>query len=285
MACLLHGLAHYQNRSQSLPNLTADPQAPPKAAAAQREAPLEADHNAGLKPAASLAAAGAVAASPKVASKTVGQLQPPRRRHRAAGDFLPYACSEVSSVRSGWRYEAKVDPEGSLLTQGLLKHDISRAQETTPGVCVLRQLDLPRVQSAAGQNFRVKQVQKQLQRTIAKDQRARIAFQEKRDRLVAGEGYNDGRGSSETLPRQQELTAGKPALCRPIDGIANLPSALHAEDSYFTSEYRANGWWKMVFPEQRHELKEHVRPYDNFTLFRDTAVKQALGMRAPIRTY
>mmetsp|Transcript_12496 Transcript_12496/g.44180 ORF Transcript_12496/g.44180 Transcript_12496/m.44180 type:complete len:285 (+) Transcript_12496:92-946(+) len=284
MTCILHGLAHYQNRSASMPALAASRQAPApggdtlsrkgSAAALQRGPGSRLATPALPAPTSPSVSAAAVAAAAASAS-------PPRggRRHRPAGDALPYACSEVSSVASGWRHESKLEPGASLLSKGLLTNDITYAHETTPGVCVMKQMTLPAVPPASGQEFRVREVTKQLRKTREEDARARAAFKAHREQLV-----NAG-AASEVLPIHQQKTAGKPALCKPMDSPAALRELMHAEDSYFTSEYRANNWWKMVFPSQRKDLKEHVRPYDNYTLFRDTAVKQAGAMREPMHTY
>lgn len=220
------------------------------------------------------------AASPTAASAAAVLRPKGVRRHRPAGDFLPYPCSEVSSVASGWRAEVQLQAGGSLLAKGLTTNDISRAHENTPGVCVLRHLDLPNVPPAAGQEFRVREVTKQLNKVRAEDARARAAFRAQMAQPAGNQGL-----SSEVLPVQQRRTVGKPALCKPMESPAELGELLHSQDSYFTSEYRANNWWKTVFPSQRKELKEHVRPYDNWTLFRDNSAKQVAAMREPIHTY
>merc|ERR1719215_1494867 len=133
--------------------------------------------------------------------------------------------------------------------------------------------------------FRVREVSKALRKAKDDDAAARVAFAARRRQLSLPGGGLQGSSSSEVLPIQQQRTAGKPALCKPMDSPAELTELMHAEDSYFTSEQRAHYWWKMVYPEQKHELKEHVRPYDGWTLFRDCAVKQAPAMRESIHTY
>lgn len=106
-------------------------------------------------------------------------------------------------------------------------------------------------------------------------------------KAMEGKADKDGGqagGSSELLPRQQRLSVGKPAMCRPISLTRkDLAEMMNAEDSHFTSEYRSNGWWK-VHP-NRQELKEHVRPYDSWTTFRDNAAVVNKYSRYPINTY
>jgi len=167
------------------------------------------------------------------------------------------------------------------LSRGVLTNDITYAHENTPGVCVMRQMSLPDVPAAAGMEFRVREVSKALRKAKEDDLAARAAFAARRQ---ASSGAALA-GSPEVLPIQQQRTAGKPAMCKPMDSPAGLTELMHAEDSYFTSEQRSNYWWKMVYPEQKHELKEHVRPYDGWTIFRDAAVKQAPAMRESIHTY
>merc|ERR1719263_1503504 len=88
----------------------------------------------------------------------------------------------------------------------------------------------------------------------------------------------------EVLPKHQRLTAGKPAICRPLAQGSReaISKMMHAEDSHFTSEYRQNAWWKMVAESQKHELKDHVRPLDSWTYFRDEAAQQNKCCRFPI---
>lgn len=64
-----------------------------------------------------------------------------------------------------------------------------------------------------------------------------------------------------------------------------MAEMMNAEDSHFTSEYRAHGWWKTTIEGQKKELKEHVRPYDDWVLFRDRAALQNRCSRFPINTY
>merc|ERR1712217_243383 len=166
---------------------------------------------------------------------------------------------------------------------GVLKNDLYYAHANTPGVCIVRQMSLPVVPPPAEQEGRVRYARKSIRRCQREDARARKAFEVQKSRLaMAGEEGTEGL-SNEVLPRHQRLTAGKPALCRPIAQTREaMAKTFMAEDSYFVSEYRHNMWWKNVMEGQKREIKEHVRPYDNWTLFRETAVRQNPNMRFPI---
>jgi hypothetical protein len=120
-----------------------------------------------------------------------------------------------------------------------------------------------------------------------KDARARRAYEDHMKFLANPEKHGGDVGSaSEVLPKQQRLSAGKPKICRPIDSTHQaVKEMFEAEDSHFTSEYRSHGWWKTVMEGQRHELKEHVRPYDGWTMFRDRAAEVNKCARFPINTY
>jgi hypothetical protein len=120
------------------------------------------------------------------------------------------------------------------------------------------------------------------------DARAHKAFEVEKERLIAaakGGCQSDGM-AGEVLPKHQRKTAGKPALCRPMaQSREAIAKVFNAEDSYFVSEYRHNAWWKDVTQDQRKQLKEHVRPLDGWTMFRDRAAKYGKNVRFPICTY
>jgi len=170
---------------------------------------------------------------------------------------------------------------------GMLKNDISYAHANTPGVCVMRQMSLPKVPPAAQQEFVVKFLKRSIRRNEKEDARCKKEFQELKAKLAKPARDGGGAGaSSELLPKHQAKTAGKPAICRPIPATREaMAEMMNAEDSHFTSEYRSHGWWKTVPESQKHELKEHVRPYDNWTLFRDRAADVNKFSRFPINTY
>jgi len=214
----------------------------------------------------------------------------PLKSKKFAGGCRQYACSEVSSDGSKWK-KALQKNEG-LASRGLLANDLTYANNCTPGVCVLRQQSLPVIPPPAGQEARVKFLKKAILHNEKVDARARRAFVETKKMLAkaaagpAVEGGDAG-ASSEVLPKHQRLTAGKPAICRPIPQGSReaISKMMNAEDSHFTSEYRCHGWWKMVAESQKHELKEHVRPLDGWTAFRDRAAEVNKCARFPINTY
>lgn len=203
-----------------------------------------------------------------------------KRRQYLAGEHLPYACSEASSDGSSWMKEYE-DP--AMSCGGRLSNDISYSHPTAPGVCVYRQMRMPDVPPPARSSTNLREIERALRNTQAADTAAQAAFAARGSALLRGSEHG---ASSEILPKHQRLTAGKPSICRSLpESIESLAKILHADDSCFTSEYRSHLWWKTVPQSQKHELKEHVRPFDNWTLFRDQAVKQKAAMRQPMNTY
>lgn len=206
-------------------------------------------------------------------------------KHFLGPNWRQYACSEVSSDGSKWKKALHKPDATSLSAKGVLANDISYAHATTPGVCVLKVMSLPKVPPAAGQEFIVDSLKRSIRRMERKDIRARRAHEDHKKFLAHPEKHGGDVGSaSEVLPKQQRMSAGKPKICRPIDGTHEaVKEMFEAEDSHFTSEYRANGFWKAT--QNMQELKEHVRPYDSWTLFRDSAAKGNSCCRFPINTY
>merc|ERR1712224_998549 len=107
-------------------------------------------------------------------------------------------------------------------------------------------------------------------------------------RSEAGSEHGNG---AEVVPRHQRRTAGRPSLCRPLpDDIVNDPEKKREryslnEDSSFASEHRVNYWWKGSPAWQKKALKEHVRPYDGWSMFRANANMMKEALRTPIHTY
>jgi len=198
---------------------------------------------------------------------------------------LPYAYSEASSDGSRWA-KAYEDKANSLLARGLLSNDLSYAHANTPGVCVLKQMSLPQIPRCGGYEQRTEDLGRALRKAEEEDARASAAYAAYAARGPPSRAGSEAGLDGEVLPKQQKKTIGKPSICRAADeSMEALRKHLTADDSYFTSEYRSKMWWKNVMSSQRHELKEHVRPYDNWTMFRDNAAKYAGTMTYPIRTY
>jgi len=209
-------------------------------------------------------------------------LKPPAKVFKGLGSCRQYAVSEVSSDGSKWKAALLKDAtKQGLAAKGLLKNDITYAHANTPAVCVTRTMSLPQVPPPAGQEAICKFLKKSISRCEKEDRRARKAFAEGQ---TLRETPSADQGSSEVLPKQMRKTAGKPAITRPIAPTGEaMASMMNAEDSHFTTEYRSNGWWKTVG--DMRELKEHVRPYDSWTLFRDNAASVNKFSRYPINTY
>jgi len=200
------------------------------------------------------------------------------------GGCRQYACSVAESYGSEWKKDMLKDAAPGLAAKGLLKNDISYANINTAGVCVMRTMSLPNIPPPGAQEYKVQFLKRSIRRAERQDARASKAFEAQKV-LLANPGGNAG-ASSEVLPKHQRQTSGKPAICRPIDRSRQaVAEMMNAEDSHFTSEYRANGWWKQVSESQMKELKEHVRPYDNWTIFRDSAASVNKYSRFPINTY
>lgn len=209
-------------------------------------------------------------------------------KHFLGPNWRQYACSECSSDGSKWKKALHKPDASSLSAKGVLANDISNAHATTPGVCVLKVMSLPKVPPAAGQEFIVDSLKRSIRRMERKDTRARRAYEDEKKLLAHPEKHGGSapeRGSaSEVLPKQQRMSAGKPKICRPIDSSHQaVKEMFEAEDSHFTSEYRANGFWKAT--QNIAELKEHVRPFDSWTKFRDAAAQGNSCCRFPINTY
>lgn len=204
------------------------------------------------------------------------------------GGCRQYACSEVLSEGSAWKKEMLQNSgQKSMASKGLLKNDITYAHANTAGVCVLRTMSLPNIPPPAQQEGVVKFLKREVGRKEREDARASRAFAAQKALLAqAGQGGGEGAVSSEVLPKHQRRTSGKPAICRRIDTSREAVAKMfNAEDSHFTSEYRAHGWWKQLSDTQKREMKEHVRPYDNWTMFRDAAAEVNKFSRFPINTY
>jgi hypothetical protein len=200
------------------------------------------------------------------------------------GGFRAYKCSEASSHGSKWKKE--LGPCSGLASKGLLNNDISYANNYTPGVCVMRQQSLPVIPPPAGQEARVRYLKKEIRKCEKQDAKARKNFEDEKAFRERAKHDPSAGSSSEVLPKHQRLTAGKPAICMSMPPTHEaMATMMRAEDSHFTSEYRRNGWWKMVPDDHKHELKEHVRPLDGWTLFRDRATQQNKCARFPINTY
>jgi len=218
-------------------------------------------------------------------------LRPPEAKSKSKqylGGFRQYRCDEVSSEGSKWKRSLPQE-EGrkSLAQMGILVNDISYAHANTPGVCVLRAMSLPNVPPASQQEATVKFLKKSIRLSEKQDAKDRKAYEVKKA-LLAKRGADGGDAgiSSEVLPKHQRKTAGKPAICRPIPPTHEaMAQMMNAEDSHFTSEYRRNGWWKALNELQKKELKEHVRPLDGWTMFRDRAAEVNKFSRFPINTY
>jgi len=204
------------------------------------------------------------------------------------GSCRQYCCSEVFSEGSAWKKEMMNDSEkkpkdGKSL---LLKNDITYAHINTPGVCVLRTMSLPNIPPPAAQESIVRFLKRSIGRKEREDARASKAFAVQKALLSKGQGGGEGAASSEILPKHQTNTAGKPAICRPIDESREAVAKMfNAEDSHFTSEYRSKGWWKQLPDKQKRELKEHVAPVDSWTKFRNAAAEVNKFSRFPINTY
>jgi hypothetical protein len=203
-------------------------------------------------------------------------------------EFVPYDTSDVMSVASGWKkHYAAIAPPG-LFAMGLLVNDISNAHHNTPGVCTLRPMNLPAVQSVEKSPFqaRVDHVNRELASVEARDAKCRAAFA----RPTSPGGSSQG-VPGEMLPRQQHLTSGRPALCRPLPADVTTTDQRGrysvAQDSLTTSEHRSNFWWKGTTQERMKEIKQFVRPLDDWVHFRDNCskMKQSGVMRFPINTY
>lgn len=217
-------------------------------------------------------------------------LKPPKDQQYLGG-FRAYKCSEVSSHGSKWKAdllkkETEARGEQTLSSKGILKNDITYAHANTPAVCVMRTMSLPVVPPLQNQEATAKYIKHVIKRNQKEDARMQRDFAANK-KATEGKADIDGGqagGSSEMLPRHQRLSVGKPAMCRPMSLTQkDLAEMMNAEDSHFTSEYRSNGWWK-VHP-NRQELKEHVRPYDSWTTFRDNAAVVNKYSRYPINTY
>lgn len=218
-------------------------------------------------------------------------LKPPKDKAKSyLGGFRQYACSEVSSEGSKWKkaLQPKDGPK-SMAQLGYLKNDLSYAHANTPGVCITRVMSLPNIPPPAQQEALVKFLKKDIRRKESEDKRARKAFAVQKELLANPPADGGDAGvSSEVLPKHQRKTAGKPAICRPMAATHEaMAKMMNAEDSHFTSEYRSHGWWKTTIEGQKKELKEHVRPYDGWVMFRDRAALQNQSgcCRFPINTY
>jgi hypothetical protein len=205
------------------------------------------------------------------------------------GTCRQYCCSEVYSEGSAWKKDLLKDSgQKSMAAKGILKNDITYAHANTPGVCVLRTMSLPNIPPPAQQENVVKFLKRSIGRKEREDARASKAFAAQKALMSqpVKPDCPEAGDQSEVLPRHQRLTAGKPAICKPLkpnrEAVAKM---FNAADSHFTSEYRSNGFWKEVMENQKHELKEHVRPFDNWTLFRDRAAEVNKFSRFPINTY
>merc|ERR1711865_244832 len=146
----------------------------------------------------------------------------------------------------------------------------------------------PNIPPPAQQEELVNYLKRRVKRCEKEDARGRREFaaaQKDRDE-AEGKGGTENGASSEVLPRHQRLSTGKPAICRPMaqNGEA-MQKMMRAEDSHFTSEYRRSGFWKTTIEGQKKEIKEHVRPYDSWTKFRDNAASVNKFSRYPINTY
>lgn len=204
---------------------------------------------------------------------------------------LPYAASEACSMASSWKQQFAADAPAGLLSRGLISNDVTRSNETNPGVCVLRQMKLPALKPSEETDIamRINYVTKMLKTAENAEVRNQRAW---RARNAAPSEVGSDRGSpGEVVPRQQRMTAGRPSLCRPLpDDVIKDPQRRRLkyslnEDSSFASEHRVNYWWKGNPRWQKKTIKDHVRPYDNWTLFRDNAVQLKGCLRAPINTY
>lgn len=208
---------------------------------------------------------------------------PQAKAFKGLGGCRQYACSEASSDGSKWK---KLLPQAKgLASKGLLKNDISNANENTAGVCITRAMSLPAIPPPAQQEAIVKYLKRTIRRCEKEDSNARQAAKAQQ-KMFAKPMTDQEMSGSEVLPKHQRKTAGKPAICRKMDSSYEaMAEMMNAEDSHFTSEYRSHGWWKTVMEGQRHELKEHVRPYDGWTMFRDRAAEVNKCARFPINTY
>eukprot|EP00929_Paragymnodinium_shiwhaense_P092981 TRINITY_DN5301_c0_g2_i1.p1 TRINITY_DN5301_c0_g2~~TRINITY_DN5301_c0_g2_i1.p1 ORF type:complete len:391 (+),score=88.73 TRINITY_DN5301_c0_g2_i1:133-1305(+) len=218
----------------------------------------------------------------QMASKSATELAKPRE------PALPYKYDEVDDGASTWAKAFVRDAPPGLYTRGLLANDITYANNSMPGVCVMRQMKLPTVADVTESPFQVRMdhVDGQLRNVEAWEKKRKAA----NARPPSPGGSSQG-ASGEVLPKHQMMTCGKPSLCRPIPKDALRPGHKQrgryatSKDSLMTSEYRSNSWWKPVTDAQKHEIKQFVRPYDNWTLFRDNAAKIRQAARFPISTY
>jgi len=204
---------------------------------------------------------------------------------------LPYPAEDACSVASSWKLEFSKDAPPGLLSLGLIGNDITQANENRAGVCVLREMKLPALKAFEETDVaaRLRYVTKALAKTEAADRRAKAAW-DRKEKTPSEAGSARGQGA-EVVPRHQRKNGGRPSLCRPLpDDVIKDPERRRRryclnEDSSFASEHRQNFWWKGNPQWQKKTLKDHVRPYDNWTLFRDNAVSLKGCLRAPINTY
>lgn len=193
---------------------------------------------------------------------------------------LPYPHSVVAIEMEPWAKEFVADAPPGLSTKGLLSNDLTYANNTMPGVCVVRQLKVPEVADANCAEFQVRI--DHMDRSLAKN----LDWENKRKTMFArapSVGGSSQGGDCEVLPKQQMMTCGRASLCRP------LPTDLHnsdkrgryalADDSMCTSEHRTNFWWKPITDDQRGFVKQFVRPYDEQNRFREILMKSKMPKR------
>jgi len=212
---------------------------------------------------------------------------------------MPYAVSEASgATERGARwlncYIEEEDSKGPLLgaaARGLIKQDMLTTNEHTHGCCVYRRLELPMISETGpdhGEAAIIKNVDAQL-KALKEHEEARLrALIQTPTPSQASSGAAGESG--EFLPRHQQLSTGKPKICRRIppgpDGYVTLSlDAACADDSIITSEHRSKFWWKDNPNWQKKELQKHVRPRDHCVDYATRCAKQKVALRYPICTY
>lgn len=287
MACLLHGLQRTKG-PVPLPGTAARQK---RAGSRERQKSLSAQgqqimSSPSLGSAALLDAQGGAVQqrkSRKRREQSVPQLDDMKALEARALQPLPYACSEVMSVRSLDIADSFIDRKpGEEFKRGLLRNDLTYAHNNTPGVCVMKDQKLPAISCGSAADTRVKAVTAALQQAIATDAKAR----ERHARPPSPGGSSQGDGG-EMLFKQMRMSAGKPSLTRriPEGDEEKLNKHYNAPDSMFASEQRAQFWWKNLPEIQKHELKKNVFPTHTGKAFREAAEKAAAVCRQPVYTY
>mmetsp|Transcript_10720 Transcript_10720/g.24352 ORF Transcript_10720/g.24352 Transcript_10720/m.24352 type:complete len:242 (+) Transcript_10720:48-773(+) len=216
-------------------------------------------------------------------SKPALRESPPRAEQPAsAGGAGPAARSPERLNTGKSQASSSIHAAGcSFFKRGLMRSDVTRSHETSAGVCVLKAASYPSIREVSTESlFRAAQYEKALEKVLQEDEERRNAYDRPRTR-----GSSQG-SSAELLPRHMRLVAGKPNIIRrmPKDSEARM-KRWNAEDSAFPSEHRAQFFWRENPEWQLKAIKMNVRPLDDWNLFRDTARKQRLGLRAPINHY